>query len=114
MLVYYFLYVCMYVCMYVAMYVFMHRYMGECEYVSVYVYIYIYVLIYIICFVHMGYFVMLSEEGVGTVVSAYSFCIFMFCFSMIFSNKIFLYKKIKINILFIYLLNIIHSGTSSE
>ena len=34
----------------------------------------------------------------GTVVSVYSFCFFvffMFCFSMIFCNKIFLYKKIQ-------------------
>ena len=45
-----------------------------------------------VCFVYMGYFVMLWGGG-GTVVSVYSFCIFMLCFSMIFWNKIFLYNN---------------------
>ena len=80
MLVYYFMYVCYYVCLYA----FIHVYVSLC----VCIYIHTYIYIYIICFVHMGYFVMLWGGG-GTVV----FVFFMFCCSMIFCNKIFLYNK---------------------
>ena len=45
-----------------------------------------------------GVFCYVMGGGVGYLqlytVSVYSFCIFMFCFSMIVCNKIFLYKKI--------------------
>ena len=72
------MYVTMYACMHLCMYV----WVGVRAYVCMYIHTYLYILMF-----------RTYGGGGGTVVSVYSFCIFMFCFSMIFCNKIFLYIR---------------------
>ena len=84
------MYVCMLLCMLVCIYV------CVCVWVSLCVCIYIRTYIYILYVLYIWGILLCYGGGGGgtTVVSVYSICIlYMFCFSMIFCNKIFLYKN---------------------